>query len=74
MSTLRVQEPATVILSEGGDDLMAFSQVGEGAVFAVGDPWFYNEYMDQRRLPPDYDNAKAADNLFRWLLHYASHR
>jgi unsaturated rhamnogalacturonyl hydrolase len=73
MSTLRVQEPATVVFSEGGDDLMAFSQVGKGAVFAVGDPWFYNEYMDQRRLPSGYDNARAADNLFRWLLHYSSH-
>jgi unsaturated rhamnogalacturonyl hydrolase len=73
MSTLRVQEPATVVFSEGVDDLMAFSKIGKGAVFAVGDPWFYNEYMDQRRLPPGYDNPRAADNLFRWLLHCASH-
>ncbi len=74
MSTLRVQESATVVFSEGGDDLMAFSKVDKGAVFAVGDPWFYNEYMDQRRLPPGYDNARAADNLFRWLLQYTSRR
>jgi unsaturated rhamnogalacturonyl hydrolase len=47
---------------------MAFSKYGKGAVFAVGDPWFYNEYMDERRLPPGYDNPKAAGNLFRWLL------
>ena len=72
MSTLRVQKPAKAVFSDGGDDLMAFSRVGKGAVFAVGDPWFYNEYMDQRRLPPGYDNAKAADNLFRWLLNHAS--
>jgi unsaturated rhamnogalacturonyl hydrolase len=73
LSTLRVQKPAKAVFSEGGDNLMAFSRVGKGAVFAVGDPWFYNEYMDQRRLPPGYDNAKAADNLFRWLLHHPSH-
>jgi len=73
MSTLRVQEPATIVFSEGGDDLMAFSQIGKGAVFAVGDPWFYNEYMDQRSLPPGYDNARAATNLFQWLLQLSSH-
>jgi len=37
-------------------------------VFAVGDPWFYDEYMDARKLPPDYGNARAAENLFRWLI------
>jgi unsaturated rhamnogalacturonyl hydrolase len=45
--------------------------VGKGLVFAVGDPWLYNEYMDTRRLPPGYDNAIAGENLFRWLLDQA---
>lgn len=66
--TLRVREPARALLTEGGDVIMAFARVGKGAVFAVGDPWFYNEYMDARRLPDGYDNGRAAENLFRWLL------
>lgn len=68
LSTLRVQEPARPVFSEDRDVIMAYAQVGKGGVFAVGDPWFYNEYMDQRRLPQEYDNARAADNLFRWLV------
>ena len=68
ISTLRVANPALPLFSEGGDVIMAFSTYGKGAVFAAGDPWLYNEYMDDRRLPAGYDNAKAGANLFRWLL------
>jgi lysophospholipase L1-like esterase len=71
LSTLRVGDPAVAVLTDGDDVIMAFARVGEGAVFAVGDPWFYNEYMDERRLPEGYDNARAAQNLFRWLLQRA---
>jgi hypothetical protein len=28
----------------------------------------YNEYMDSRKLPAGYGNARAAENLFQWLL------
>ena len=48
--------------------IIAFSRFGKGRVFAVGDPWFYNEYMDERRLPAGYGNTRTAENLFRWLL------
>jgi unsaturated rhamnogalacturonyl hydrolase len=72
LSTLRVQEPATVIFSDRGDAIMAFARLGKGVVFAVGDPWLYNEYMDHRRLPEGYENEKAAENLFRWLLENAA--
>lgn len=72
LSTLQLQEPAHAVFSEGGDVIMAYSQVEKGSVFAVGDPWFYNEYMDSRRLPEGYDNARAAENLFRWLLQQSS--
>jgi len=41
----------------------------KGAVFAVGDPWFYNEYPDGRKLPPQYENFKAANDLVKWLAH-----
>ena len=69
LSTLEIHSPATSLLSDGGDCIIAYARVGRGAVFAVGDPWFYNEYMDRRRLPTGYDNARAAGNLFRWLIH-----
>ena len=39
-----------------------------GAVFAVGDPWLYNEYVDGRKLPAEYENFKAANDLVRWAL------
>lgn len=74
LSTLRVHEPAHAVLTDGDDVIAAHARIGNGSVFAVGDPWFYNEYMDSRRLPPEYDNARAADNLFRWLLTLAGTR
>jgi hypothetical protein len=68
ISTLALKKPAKSIFTEGGDVIMAFSRIGKGAVFAVGDPWFYNEYMGTWRLSEGYDNARAAENLIRWLL------
>ncbi|XZF16294.1 DUF4350 domain-containing protein [Chitinophagaceae bacterium MMS25-I14] len=65
--TLKTWKPASSILDDNGDQIMAVAKVGKGAVFAVGDPWFYNEYMDGRKLPADYDNYKAAQDLVRWL-------
>jgi lysophospholipase L1-like esterase len=68
ISTLTLSAAAQPILSEGGMVLMASAKIGKGMVFAIGDPWLYNEYMDTRRLPEEYENAKAGQNLFRWLL------
>jgi unsaturated rhamnogalacturonyl hydrolase len=47
---------------------MAVAKYGKGTVFAVGDPWLYNEYVDGRRLPLEYENFRAANDLARWLL------
>ncbi|OYV85188.1 MAG: hypothetical protein B7Z63_05850 [Ignavibacteriae bacterium 37-53-5] len=44
------------------------ASVPEGFVFAVGDPWLYNEYFDNRKLPASFDNQDAARSLFKWLL------
>jgi unsaturated rhamnogalacturonyl hydrolase len=43
-------------------------------VFVVGDPWIYDEYTDGRKLGPDYDNFKAAQDLSRWLLDQAKRK
>jgi hypothetical protein len=68
ISTLMIQKPAEAILSDKGDIIMASAKFGKGLVFAVGDPWLYNEYIDNRILPDDFENYKAAKNLFEWLL------
>jgi lysophospholipase L1-like esterase len=68
VSTLRIEKPAQAILTENGLVLMASARIGRGLVVAVCDPWLYNEYMDTRRLPSDYENSKAGKNLFEWLL------
>ncbi len=69
-SSLQLQKPAQPVFQASADGpvVMAVSRVGKGLVFALGDPWLYNEYMDARRLPQGYDNTRAAGNLFRWLL------
>ena len=66
--SLRIHAPAEPVLTEDGLVLMATARIGEGTVFAVGDPWLYNEYIDNRKLPDGYDNWLAGQNLFRWLL------
>ncbi|MDJ1468706.1 glycoside hydrolase family 88 protein [Xanthocytophaga flava] len=66
--TLSVKAPAKSILSEGGDVVMAVANVGKGKVFVLGDPWIYNEYLNGKRLPMEYENFKAAKNLSAWLL------
>jgi unsaturated rhamnogalacturonyl hydrolase len=60
--------PAKAMLKK--DDLIIFavSKVGKGTVFATGDPWLYNEYTDGRKLPLEYENFKAANDLIPWLI------
>lgn len=67
-SSLKLQAPATAILSKDGDVFTALSHIGKGYVFAVTDPWIYNEYIGHRNLPQDFDNHKAAENLTGYLL------
>lgn len=68
VSSLSVVPPATPLLVQDTLVLMATSSVGKGMVFALGDPWIYNEYFDHRRLPADCDNDRAAEQFVRWLL------
>ncbi len=68
LCTINIHEPAYSVYTENGEVLMAVSKVGKGTVFAVGDPWFYNEYLDGRKIPAEYENYKAAEDLVKWLL------
>jgi unsaturated rhamnogalacturonyl hydrolase len=49
-------------LKVAADVKILLAQAGKGEVFALGDPWVYNEYMDHK------DNRTIATNLFRDLL------
>jgi unsaturated rhamnogalacturonyl hydrolase len=71
LSTLQLSPPALAYFTDKGHVIMAVSPVGKGAVFAVGDPWFYNEYTDGRKLPADYENYNAARDFVQWLLYKA---
>jgi unsaturated rhamnogalacturonyl hydrolase len=66
--TISVKSPATAILRDRGDILMAAEKYGKGTVFATVDPWLYNEYTDGRKLPAEYDNYAAGKELVRWIL------
>jgi len=67
-SSLSVKPPANTVLKEGNINVAAIAKVGKGAVFAVGDPWFYNEYTDGRKIPSDFQNYEAAEDLVKWAI------
>ncbi|MFL6373070.1 MAG: glycoside hydrolase family 88 protein [Pyrinomonadaceae bacterium] len=68
ISTLTLNAPAKAQIIHDGKVIIATAKYGKGYVFAVGDPWLYNEYTDGRKLPAEYENFKAAKDLSRWLL------
>lgn len=68
ISTIAVKAPAVSALTDNGDVVIATAKYGKGTVFAVGDPWFYNEYIDGRKLPKDLENFKATNDLVNWLI------
>ena len=63
-----VTAPAKAALTDGNMVVVSVAKVGKGTVFAVGDPWFYNEYLDGRKIPSDFDNYKAAEDLVKWVF------
>lgn len=72
ISTITVSGPAKAVLIDHGDVLMAEAKVGKGTVFAVVDPWVYNEYVDRRNaLPLDFDGYDAAIDLAGWAISQA---
>jgi len=63
---------AKPLLKNEGVVIIATAKYGKGTVFAVGDPWLYNEYTNGH-LPADghYDNDKAVSDVTAWLLAHA---
>ena len=69
--TITVKGSAMPLLQDKGDVLMATAKYGKGTVFAVADPWVYNEYTDGKNLPAEYDNLAGAVELVDWLVKQA---
>jgi unsaturated rhamnogalacturonyl hydrolase len=62
VAPLELTAPAEPVLVHAGTNVMALARVGTGMVFALGDPWLYDEYLEKN------DNVKIATNLFTMLL------
>ncbi len=71
LSSQELKAPAMAVYKDGDHVVMSVAHVGKGTVFAVGDPWFYNEYLDGRKLPAEYENYQAATDLVSWLVQQA---
>jgi|SRR6185503_3224146 len=65
IATKSPAEPA--LINNNGATIIAIAKYGKGTVFAVGDPWFYNEYVNGR-LPAGFENDKALNDVVEWLL------
>ena len=70
VSDINLSGTAKAVLTEKGEVLIAENKFGKGYVFAIGDPWIYNEYIDHDRLPESFENRKAAENLTDLLLSF----
>ncbi len=66
--SLSLSKGARPLMQWKGDTLMAVARYGKGTVVAVTDPWLYNEYIDNHRLPAEYDNFAAGEEFVQWLL------
>lgn len=72
LSSLTIKPGAHPALrTRDGEVAAAWATYGKGTVFAVGDPWLYNEYTDGRKLPAAYQNYAAAMHLTSWLINRA---
>jgi len=63
---------AKPVLKDKNDVFIADTNYGKGYVLAVGDPWLYNEYINHKYLPNDFENLKAAKNLVDLLIKKAT--
>lgn len=68
VSTIDVKSPAKAVLKAEGKNIGAIAKVGKGTVFALGDPWCYNEYIDGKKLTADFTNYQGTEEWVKWLL------
>lgn len=70
LSSIKISKGVQPVLytHDGNHIAAAVAHIGKGTVFAVGDPWFYNEYTNEKKLPKYLQNYQAADDLTKWLI------
>lgn len=68
VAPIKLSGKANSVLVDDGNVYIAETQYGKGRVLAIGDPWLYNEYIGNSRLPESFENMKAAGNLAVYLL------
>jgi unsaturated rhamnogalacturonyl hydrolase len=66
--SISLKTPAQILLEDKDGIVMATTKYGKGTVFAVVDPWLYNEYTDHRKILPQEDNYAAGKEFVNWLL------
>lgn len=57
----------SILKDKNGANVIVSSEYGKGTILAVGDPWLYNEYVNGR-LPVEYENDKAMNDVASWLM------
>ncbi|MGC2162606.1 MAG: glycoside hydrolase family 88 protein [Silvibacterium sp.] len=70
---ISLKAPAASLLADKDGAVMATAKYGKGTVFAVVDPWLYNEYTDHRKVRPAQDNYAAGKELALWLFKQTQH-
>lgn len=70
VSALSISKKVIPIADNRDKTIVAYTRFGKGHVVAIGDPWLYNEYIDNRKLPATFQNTKAAEELISALLSY----
>lgn len=68
ITTLKLSGTTKSLVNHQGHSVMAMANVGKGKVYALGDPWIYNEYTNNRRTPLEYENFLAAKKLAIYML------
>jgi unsaturated rhamnogalacturonyl hydrolase len=68
VSSITTWNGAKPVLKDNNNAYIAETKFGKGFVLAVGDPWIYNEYIDNKILPAGFNNMEAANNLVDYLL------
>jgi unsaturated rhamnogalacturonyl hydrolase len=68
ITTLKLSGNAKPLVNHLGHVVMATAKVGKGKVFALGDPWLYTEYTNNRRTPLEFENFLAAKKLAMYML------
>jgi len=68
ISVLELKDKKWALAEKEGRVIIAMVKYGKGWVYAVGDPWVYNEYIDGRKHLPGFENHLAARALVWQLL------